>query len=159
MIAGMAIVMPALGAAFTAFVIWLGVRIFNRRERCAKWIAVGLVAVVTVVGAYAAAYRHMVRSSLPEEWRERSFSSFFGSWKIELVPDYEGFNPDTGYFAGRDQSFWEKVFAPAHWVDRQIRRDEWVIQHQDPVSDAFFAKHRNPISPDDMNSLEVVPVE
>jgi len=37
----MAIVLSVLGVAFAAFCIWLAVRIFNRRERWAKWLAVG----------------------------------------------------------------------------------------------------------------------
>lgn len=39
---------PAVGVAFPAFVLWLGVRIANRRERWAKWTAVG-VALVPVL--------------------------------------------------------------------------------------------------------------
>jgi hypothetical protein len=35
-----------LGVAFAALCVWLGVRIFNRRERWAKWTAVALAAVV-----------------------------------------------------------------------------------------------------------------
>jgi hypothetical protein len=33
----MSILLPALGVAFAAFCVWLSVRIFNRRERWAKW--------------------------------------------------------------------------------------------------------------------------
>jgi ABC-type Fe3+ transport system permease subunit len=33
----MSIVLPALSVAFAAFVVWLTVRIVNRRERWAKW--------------------------------------------------------------------------------------------------------------------------
>lgn len=39
----MGIVLPTLAVAFAAFCVWLGVRIFNRRERWAKWTAVGLI--------------------------------------------------------------------------------------------------------------------
>jgi hypothetical protein len=39
----MSIVMPALAVAFAAFCVWLGVRIFNRRERWAKRTAVLVV--------------------------------------------------------------------------------------------------------------------
>jgi len=39
----MGIVLPTLAVAFAAFCVWLGVRVFNRRERWAKWTAVGLV--------------------------------------------------------------------------------------------------------------------
>jgi hypothetical protein len=39
----MGIVLPTLASAFAAFCVWLGVRIFNRRERWAKWTAVGMV--------------------------------------------------------------------------------------------------------------------
>jgi hypothetical protein len=39
----MTILLPALAAAFAAFCVWLGVRIFNRRERWAKWTLVNVV--------------------------------------------------------------------------------------------------------------------
>ncbi len=37
------IVLPAVGMALAAFCIWLAVRIINRRERWAKWLAAGLM--------------------------------------------------------------------------------------------------------------------
>lgn len=37
-----------IGVAFTAVVVWLGIRIFNRRERWAKWTAVGLFALSVI---------------------------------------------------------------------------------------------------------------
>jgi hypothetical protein len=40
----MLIAIAIFGVAFAAFCVWFGVRIFNRRERWAKWTAVGLVA-------------------------------------------------------------------------------------------------------------------
>jgi hypothetical protein len=134
----MAVALSIFGVAFAALCVWLTVRIINRRERWAKWTALGLVVAATVVGAYAPAYTRMVRPSLSDEVGDATLS-IFGSWKIELVPDYQGYDPGTGYFAGRDQSFWEKVFAPAHWVDRHIRRDVWVIEHLDPAFDAMFS--------------------
>jgi hypothetical protein len=40
---------PALGVAFAAFCVWLGVRIYNRRERWAKWTAVVMVVSLPVL--------------------------------------------------------------------------------------------------------------
>jgi hypothetical protein len=45
----MSIVLPALAVAFAAFCVWLAVRIYNRRERWAKWTAVGLVLAVVII--------------------------------------------------------------------------------------------------------------
>ena len=42
----MTILLPALAVAFAAFCVWLTVRIVNRRERWAKWTAVGLIVVI-----------------------------------------------------------------------------------------------------------------
>jgi hypothetical protein len=42
------IVLPALGVAFAAFCVWLAVRIFNRRERWAKWTLAAVVGVPTL---------------------------------------------------------------------------------------------------------------
>jgi len=39
----MIILLPALGGVFAAFCVWLTVRIVNRREKWAKWTAVGLL--------------------------------------------------------------------------------------------------------------------
>ncbi len=33
----MSIILPALGMAFAALCVWLGIRIYNQRERWAKW--------------------------------------------------------------------------------------------------------------------------
>lgn len=45
----MAIFIGALGVAFAAFCVWLGVRIVNRRERWAKWTAAGLAIALPVI--------------------------------------------------------------------------------------------------------------
>lgn len=39
----MTIILPTLAVAFTAFCVWLTVRIVNRRERWAKWTLAGVV--------------------------------------------------------------------------------------------------------------------
>jgi len=49
----MSIILPALAVAFAAFCVWLGVRIFNRRERWAKWT---LAAVVGLPLLYVASF-------------------------------------------------------------------------------------------------------
>jgi len=127
----MSVVLPALGVTVAALCVWLAVRIINRRERWAKRTAVVLVTVGLIVGAYATAYTNMVCTSLPDQWTNIGSLPYFGSWRIELVADYEGFDPVTLYSAGRDQAFWRKVFAPAHWIDRRIRREKWVIEQRD----------------------------
>lgn len=42
----MDVALAILGVAFAVFVVWLAVRIVNRRERWAKWTAVALAVVV-----------------------------------------------------------------------------------------------------------------
>jgi hypothetical protein len=42
----MRIVLSALGTAFAGFCIWLAVRIYNRRERWARWTAIAVAAVM-----------------------------------------------------------------------------------------------------------------
>jgi hypothetical protein len=44
----MGIVIASLGVAFAAFIVWLTVRIVNRRERWAKRIALGIVTTVVL---------------------------------------------------------------------------------------------------------------
>jgi hypothetical protein len=45
----MSIVLPSLAVAFAALCVWLGVRVFNRRERWAKWTAAVALVVAFVV--------------------------------------------------------------------------------------------------------------
>ena len=45
----MTILLPALAIAFTAFGVWLTVRIVNRRERWAKWTGASVV-VLALIG-------------------------------------------------------------------------------------------------------------
>src|SRR5436190_4068120 len=107
----MTILLPALGVTFAAFCVWLAVRIVNRREGWAERTALTLAAALIVVGAYTAAYAYMVRPSFPESLMH--LSGIIGPGHIEYEPCYRGFEPDTGIFANRDQSFWKKVFVPA----------------------------------------------
>jgi hypothetical protein len=52
----MSIVMPGLAVSFAAFCVWLAVRIFNRRERWAKWtLAVLVILPVLYVGSFGPA--------------------------------------------------------------------------------------------------------
>jgi hypothetical protein len=39
----MNIALPALAVVFAAFCVWLGVRVYNRREQWAKWMLAALV--------------------------------------------------------------------------------------------------------------------
>jgi hypothetical protein len=39
----MTIILPAVAVTFAAFCVWLGVRVYNRRERWAKWTLVVVV--------------------------------------------------------------------------------------------------------------------
>src|SRR5262245_28280537 len=43
------VVLPALGVAFVALVVWLTVRIINRRERWAKWTLAGTLIGVPIL--------------------------------------------------------------------------------------------------------------
>lgn len=64
----MALVLSIFGVAFAALCVWLGVRIYNRRERWAKW---------TLAGVLLLAYP---LSLFPLEWLETR----------NLLPDLDG---------------------------------------------------------------------
>lgn len=52
----MTILLPTLAIAFAAFCVWLAVRIFNRRERWAKWtLAATLASPVLYVASFGPA--------------------------------------------------------------------------------------------------------
>ena len=52
----MTIILPALAVAFAALVVWLVVRIVNRRERWAKWTAIVVSVMVSLPVLYIASF-------------------------------------------------------------------------------------------------------
>ena len=105
----MAILIPALFAAFAAFCIWLAVRIVNRRERWAKWTS-AVVAVMVIfyplsVGPASGLFAHHILSEqmMPtfkiiyaplqlviqwgvdsrSPWFEDGFFWYMGIWGVE----------------------------------------------------------------------------
>jgi hypothetical protein len=61
------VILPALAVAFTAFCVWLTVRIVNRRERWAKWtLTVTLSLPVLYVLSYGPAEWIFSRGWLPK---------------------------------------------------------------------------------------------
>ncbi len=75
------------------------------------------VVVGTALTAYPVSYAFMVTPKLV------TFSSSGRAERIE--PDYTGGTPLIGT---RDQTFWERVFTPAHWADRRIRPETWSVR-------------------------------
>jgi hypothetical protein len=62
------------------------------------------------LGGYIVAYAYMVE----------------GEW-VFMAPDgpyvqEEYRNPISGRL---EEKNWSKIFAPVHWIDRQVRRDRW----------------------------------
>jgi hypothetical protein len=63
---GIRIVLPILGAAFAAAVVWLTVRLIDRRERWAKWTLAAMVALpVLYIASFGPACR-MAATSFAE---------------------------------------------------------------------------------------------
>jgi hypothetical protein len=58
----MSIIVPTLGVAFAAVCIWLGVRVYNRREPWAKWTLAAVVAVpLLYVASFGPAWSYIAR--------------------------------------------------------------------------------------------------
>jgi hypothetical protein len=71
----MTIVLPVLGVAFAAFCIWLAVRIFNRRERWAKWTLATVIGLpVLYVGSFGPACALVDRCMLQRSTLNTAFS-------------------------------------------------------------------------------------
>ena len=66
---------PVLGVAFAAFCVWLGVRVYNRQERWAKWVlATALIGVpVLYVVSYGVVCR--VTSQQTGEWLAKNVAA------------------------------------------------------------------------------------
>jgi len=84
------VVIAIFGVAFTAFCVWLVVRIVNRRERWAKWAAVVLVSTPVLY----------VLSTGPVVWYCRGDGDLPGwltiiYWPLRLMPDGPEFVEDA----------------------------------------------------------------
>jgi hypothetical protein len=85
----MTIMLPVLAVAFSAFYVWLTVRIVNRRERWAKWAAVGVgIPVIYVLGIGPVAW--FARDAWPGDWRNEMYRiSYYPLFSLmELDYDY-----------------------------------------------------------------------
>jgi hypothetical protein len=87
----------------------------RKKPGVAFWATVALAGLVGL-GVYAATYAWMVQ---PDE------IVFLNGGGLHIVPDYTG--EAFGNPGDRDQHFWEKVFSPAHWIDKRIRPKTWTI--------------------------------
>jgi len=92
----MTILLPALGVAYAAFCVWLGVRVVNRRERWAKRTLAGLIGLPVL---YAASFGPICwlqdRRILPPMLAQRIYGPFgfildncFSDRICEFVIDY-----------------------------------------------------------------------
>lgn len=73
----MIFVLSTLAAALAAFCVWLTVRIVNRRERWAKWTAVGLA--VLVLTGYPLSFG-------PACWLTSRYGSLYPSFSATYQP-------------------------------------------------------------------------
>ncbi len=92
-----------LGVAYGALWVWLGVRIFNRRERWAKWAAMGLVA---LPGLYALSSGPMVTLA------------FRAHTTLTPGPPL-GSNVVTATTSKDPGVWWPQVYAPLLWASDQ----------------------------------------
>jgi hypothetical protein len=90
---GMTIALPALAVALAAICVWLGVRVYNRRERWAKWGLGALIAVALVV--YPLAWPHwqcLQPRRKPAQWGQpRGYSIYTPmEWlaRHEMLPEW-----------------------------------------------------------------------
>jgi hypothetical protein len=101
----MSIVLPALGIAFAAFCVWLGVRVYNRRERWAKWS----LATILMSGLYPGTYLIFV---------DKAYGDPFDPERVKA--HYPAFGYVTTAQIQSQRFFWL-----AHFIDRRIRREFW----------------------------------
>jgi hypothetical protein len=87
----MAIALAIFGVAFAAFCVWLGVRVYNRRERWAKWVLAVTIFSMPVL---------YVLSFGPACW-----------WMAKTVPEFPGGPP-----VGANAAYLSKSYWPIGWV-------------------------------------------
>jgi hypothetical protein len=99
-IAGMDIALVIFGVAFSAFCVWLGVRIINRRERWAKRMAVGL-AVLSVLYVFSSGPMRYAAVSRHTSFKEDAAGRVSKTRIVEL------------------SEWWFTAYAPIDWASRQ----------------------------------------
>ena len=113
-----------VGFAIAAFCLWLGVRIFNRREKWAKRTAATMVP----FAIYAAAYWVMMQPRLAH-WRP---AGGFGMTAI-ATPEYRLWKDCR---LARPQRVWQGLFAPLFAIHRRI--DENWGQFRPPANSPLY---------------------
>ena len=110
----MSIFFPACGVAFAAFRVWLTVRIVNRRERWAKWMAGALI--VAAIAGYplsigpVAVFAPVLRIRA-DEFYCFYYPIYWASYRSELVDDFVfGWYCDD-VWQDRFVSIWLKCFG------------------------------------------------
>jgi hypothetical protein len=94
------VILPTLAVAFAALCVWLGVRIFNRRERWAKRMALGLLVLALVMYplSFGPAIRLANHGELPD-WAFHALPYIYmplnwlanhSRWCLELLDWYLG---------------------------------------------------------------------
>jgi hypothetical protein len=79
----MTILFPALCVAFTAFCVWLGVRIVNRRERWAKWTLAMVIGVpVLYVASFGPACWILSWTNLRIDGEESFYAPMIRLWNV-----------------------------------------------------------------------------
>jgi hypothetical protein len=84
------VLVPALGVTFAGFCIWLAVRIFSRRERWAKRLAVALVvAQLGYLLSFGLIARLEFRGSLPRSLKPAFEAVYFPfGWGVNFGPQW-----------------------------------------------------------------------
>jgi hypothetical protein len=122
----MEIILPALLVAFGAFCVWLGVRYFNRREKWAKRMLFWSILTGMALGVYGWAYVALLDPNPHWDKTETVYlSGPAGEGRYIEVPA-EGARPVPKYLQFGKAG--EAIFAPAHWVDRQLRQTQWAVR-------------------------------
>ena len=146
----MTIVLPALGVAFAAFCVWLGVRIVNRRERWAIRTAVATFAVFLPLGALCLLFpfvstprevyrRSQCKNNLKQIWLAlHNYHDSYGCFPPAYIADENG----------RPRHSWRVLILP--YIDqeslyKQYRFDEpWDGPNNRKLADSIVAVYNCP---------------
>jgi hypothetical protein len=132
----MAIALAIVGVAFAAFCVWLTVRIINRRERCAKWTAVGLALVLAYPLSFGPACWLCEYGLLGQKTAWVAYRPL--TWLACLGPLRAGKGAEIWTQAG----MWIRMYATACGDQRRIKR----VSVRDGI---LFAFHYRDLCRDD----------
>lgn len=98
----------------------------------AFWATTALAVVFAAIAVYAAAYFNMAAPYVHSSGTMLLMAAQFGPVELQPVYSENGFGPN--------EERYQKLFAPAHWVDVRLRPGKWIFELPKDLRDVSLGK-------------------